>query len=391
MQEVAYCPFDRVPTHARWHPGHRRFAVVASSVMLSACASFGGPQRLTLEVPPLAGAGGDTTAALPETDAFLAIDDGMRQLVDAQLKPVVDPVDRLRRLSAMLLGPEGLGIGYDGGLTLTAREAFQNRAGNCLSFTALLVVLAREAGLAARFQDVPVLPKWRVSGTTFIVERHVNALVRVGSRDFVIDFRPPEAATYSRVRVIDDANAVAQYFGNLGVDRFTAGDLAGAYQLYRRGLQVDPRAAALWLNIGVVFGRNRQWPEAELAYRNTLILDPGNLSALNNLALLLQQRGDVASARRLSARVESYRRKNPYYLYWLGEKHLQAGALHEALTSFGAALRFLPDEADFHFAMARTYRALGRAKDAERSLQAALERAPSASIRERYVREYRQP
>jgi Tfp pilus assembly protein PilF len=59
------------------------------------------------------------------------------------------------------------------------------------------------------------------------------------------------------------------------------------------------------------------------------------------------------------------------------------------LTAFSAALRHLPEEADFHFAMARTYRALGRPKDAERSFQAALERATSASIRERYVREYR--
>ena len=61
----------------------------------------------------------------------------------------------------------------------------------------------------------------------------------------MIDFRPPDAAGYTTARVIDDANATAQYFGNLGVDRFTAGDLKGAYQAYRTGLQADPRAPTL--------------------------------------------------------------------------------------------------------------------------------------------------
>jgi len=45
-----------------------------------------------------------------------------------------------------------------------------------------------------------------------------------------------------------------------------------------------------------------------------LALEPDNLSALNNLALLAQQRGHAFTARRLLKRVERYRSANPYFL-----------------------------------------------------------------------------
>ncbi|MBK9665226.1 MAG: hypothetical protein IPO61_05645 [Gammaproteobacteria bacterium] len=129
--------------------------------------------------------------------------------------------------------------------------------------------MAREAGLDARFQDVPV-PTWRLAGRVFLVERHVNTLVRVASRKFVVDFRPPDAASWSRAKIIGDANAIAQYFGNLGVEQLTAGNPGTAYRLFRRGLEVDPRAASLWINMATprrrrAARRRRRWRWPETA------------------------------------------------------------------------------------------------------------------------------
>ena len=61
-------------------------------------------------------------------------------------------------------------------------------------------------------------------------------------------------------------------------------DFAGAYRQFERGLTVDPTAALLWINLGVVFVRNAQYDDAERSYRQALALEPDNLSALNNLA-----------------------------------------------------------------------------------------------------------
>jgi Flp pilus assembly protein TadD len=344
---------------------------------LGACSAQ--PVSAPFEVPAFAGDPGGTE--LPGPERFLAIDDRMRAFVHDHLQGIRDPVQRLERLSALMLNDDRFGVRYDSELTLPAREVFRKRRANCLSFSALLLVLAREAGLDARFQDVPVLPNWRLAGDAFLVERHVNLLVRAQGRDFVIDFQPPATASWNRAGTISDANAIAQYFGNLGVERLTDGDIGTAYRLFRRGLETDPLAAALWINIGVALARNGQARDAEKSYRRALALDRHKL---NNLAGLAELAGDRDAARALRSRLERYRRGNPQYLYAQGEFYLRAGEYSRALETFRRAVRSTPQEAEFHFALARSYRALGREEQAGRSFDAALKRAASESIRQRY-------
>jgi Flp pilus assembly protein TadD len=376
------------------HPS-RCGITVALCLLASGCATHPVEPVSSLDVPAFRGARQTDDSDLPGPAEFLAVDDEMRAYARDVLATIDSPRERVRRLAADLIEPGGpRSVRYDEGRTLTAREVFHLRQANCLSFTALAVLLARVSGLEANFQDVPVLPQWHVAGGTFVVERHVDALIPFGTIDAVIDFRPPHAATYTTAHIITDANATAQYFGNLGVDRFTAGDLEGAYRLYRRGLQVDPRASALWLNLGVVLARNGQWQDAERVYRTALAISPGDLSALNNLAVTLEQLGDEEGAARLHARVERYRLQNPYYLYWLGEQALQLGDASAATEWFAAAVGRMPEEADFHFALARSQLAAGRTADAERSLANALRWAQTDTIRARYREQFeslRQP
>jgi Flp pilus assembly protein TadD len=358
-------------------------------MLVAGCATYAPTAAPTLDIPALQGASASDGQDVPRAEDFLAIDDAMRAYARDVLAPIVNPRERVRRLATDLIAPDSpFAIRYSEERTLTASEVLRQRQGNCLSFSALVVQLARLAGLEAHFQDVPVLPQWHLEGGAFVVERHVDAVVPLGAVDGIIDFRPPTAATYTRATLISDANATAQYFGNLGVERFTAGDLEGAYRRYRRGLEIDPRAAALWLNLGVVYARNGQWQDAERAYRTTLEISPGDLSAMNNLALTLEQLGDTRGAERLQAKVAHYRMRNPYFLYWQGERSLRSGDAAAAVDWFGKAAWRLPKEADFHFALARSYLAAGRKSDAARSLDDALHLAKTDSLRERYRVEF---
>jgi len=367
----------------------RPLGSLGACLLAAACSTVSPARVASLDVPAFHDAVRTGEIDLPRAEGFLAVDEAMRAYAHDVLVPIANPRERVRRLAADLIAPGSpFAIRYSEARTLTASEVLRLREGNCLSFSALVVQLVRLSGLEAHFQDVPVLPQWHVEGGTFVVERHVAALVPLGAFDGVIDFRPPSAATYTRATLISDANATAQYFGNLGVERFTAGDLEGAYRLYRRGLEIDPRAAGLWLNLGVVLARNGQWQDAERAYRTTLALSPGDLSALNNLALSLEQLGDVQGAAKLHARVERYRLRNPYYLYWQGERALGSGDAASAVDWFARATARLPKEADFHFALARSYLAAGREDDAQRSLDLALRWAQTDSIRERYREEF---
>ncbi len=351
---------------------------------LGGCAAQPGPALL--DVPAFIGDAG--TAGIPAAGQFLAVDDEMRELVATRVAGLTDPLLRLQRLSWLLLDPQQLGIRYEPDSTLSARDVLRERTANCLAFSALMVAMAREAGLDAHFQDVPVLPNWRLAGGAFLVERHVNSLVSVGGRQFVIDFRPPDAASWGRAKTISDANAIAQYFGNLGVERLTDDDPGTAYRLFRRGLEVDPGATSLWINIGVALARNGQLQEAVQSYRQALALDPRNLSALNNLAGLVELQGDREEASMLRARVERYRQNNPYFIYAQGEYYLRKGEFSLALAAFRTATRRAPDEAEFHLALARAYRALGQTENATQSFNAALKRAASDGVRQRYRAQY---
>lgn len=373
--------------HCRQHAG--RAAAALAALVASGCVAPGGSWSPAAEVPALRGATRSVAPDSPRPGDFLAVDDAMRAYAREVLLPIPGPRERVRRLANDLMAPASpLAIRYSEARTLTASEVFRLREANCLSFTALVVQLARLAGVEASFQDVPVLPQWRVEGGTFVVERHVAAVTALGALDGIVDFRPPRSAAYTRATVVSDANATAQYLGNLGVERFTAGDLEGAYWLYRRGIGIDPRAASLWLNLGVVFVRNGQPDAAGRAYRTALAIAPGDLSALNNLALLLEQQGDTRGAAKLHARVERHRLRNPYYLYWQGERALQAGDPTGAIGWYRRAAAHLPKEADFQFALARGYLAAGRVEEARRRLQVALDLAQTDSLRARYRAEF---
>lgn len=363
----------------------RHLTVAVAVGGLCSCASHQAATTGGVDVPGFVYDSADRPAAREvEVEDLLAVDEDMREFVRTHLKPVRGRLQRLRHLSALLLDPGTLGIRYDGDLTLSASETFHQRAGNCLSFSALLISLAREAGLSASFQDVPVVPNWRPAGKTFVVERHVNALVQLGASQFEIDFRPPDALVFAPRRRIADVDAVAQYYGNLGVERLTRGDKAGAYALFRQGLAINPGSDALWINLGVTFGRNGQLVEAEAAYRNALQIDPGNLSALSNLAVLQETRGDRATAQDMRGRVEKYRRQNPYYLLWRGEQQLRNGQAEDALENFSQAVRRMSGEAEFHYARARALLSLGRSLEAERAQREALRRGLTNSARTRY-------
>jgi Flp pilus assembly protein TadD len=362
----------------------QRGAALVLVLALQACALQDSPQELLERLPAFTGAGAPVDTPVPEPAELLATDAEMRSFVREHILPIRDPVVRLRELVALLHNPGYMGIRYEAGLTLTAAETFKQRAGNCLSYSALLVALAREVGLDASFQDVPVLPNWRLANDTFLIERHVNTLVKIGRREFVVDFRPPEAVARAHARRISDANAAGHYYGNLGVERLADDDLGGAYRLFRRGIEADPGSGALWINLGVALARNGQGADAEDVYRLVLAREPRNLSALNNLAALQASRGKVEEASDLSARLESYRRANPYYMYLRGESLLRDGDYEGAEHALAAALRKLPNEADFHLAMARAQIGLGRQAAARTSLDSALALAATESERARF-------
>jgi tetratricopeptide (TPR) repeat protein len=365
---------------------HRWVCPALFALLLTACAGTPAPPP-AFDVPAWRGETAVATAAAP--DDFLRLTPALR----AWLAREVEPLPRRQQLHALtdrLLSPSFHGIRYDSHATLTAGEAFAQHRANCLSFSALAVAAARHLGFQAQFQQVAVLPSWEAHGSVYLVQHHVNARVRDGAGDYVIDLQPSRRTVPASTRPLPDSVATAHYHSNLGAGRLAADDLAGAYRDFRRGIELAPDTAFLWINLGVALGRNGQHAEAEAVYRRAVALEPEADSALHNLAQLYRAAGDAGQAAALEREVNRRRADNPYYQFARGERAYRNGDYDDAIGHYRRSLALQLKVAEVYFALALAQWHAGRSGDAKASLQLALQRSEDAAGREALRERFRE-
>lgn len=263
-------------------------------------------------------------------------------------------------------------------VTLPPTEAFDRQTGNCLSFSAMFMLMARHLGLNAWYQEVEVPQQWSHTNDTFLVSMHVNVVLesaRAGG-SWVIDVSGTDNSRSRLQRRITDSAVLAQYYNNLGAEALTGGDLGTAYAWFRKAIDTEPGLHYLWSNLGVVYSRNEQLDDATRAYLTALKLDSSSSMAANNLYLIYQKTGNRVAAAELQKRVDKNRQKNPYYLSYLSAVALEEGRLDESLELAERAVKLQQNEFRFHYQLARALAREGKLQQAEASLHRAMELAP---------------
>lgn len=327
-----------------------------------------------------------TPLVLPD-DTVMSLSPEMARFAEQAVDGIHSERARIRALTAALISPALLGINYDAGATLTAEQTFRTARANCLSFTTLLVLMARHVGLEARFNEVDVPPIWDMqSEETLVLYRHVNALLKTdrGGRQ-VVDLDTEQYDTSFRQRAISDRLAIAQYFNNRAMEYLFDGQIAEAHRYLAKAVEVDGHASYFWSNLGAVYERAGDRVAAEQAYRIALEIDPGDLVAMGNAARLYAAMGRSELAAELEARTQRYRMRNPYYRYRLGVRAYLAGDFESARREAQAAVGMHRQEHRFHFLLGVAYRELG---DLERA-RASFDEAVTLTSDDRQIRRYR--
>jgi Flp pilus assembly protein TadD len=282
----------------------------------------------------LLGAASDGRTAIQASEV-LALTDEMRVFLRDNVNPGGTEIFRLQQLTDALMGSDRFKLEYDE-VTRTAAEAFHLRRGNCLSFTTLFVALARGVGLKADFQEVDIPPDWSTGRDVFVLNRHVNVIVRMGmSGTRAVDFNIGDFESTFEVEEIPDRRAIAHFFNNKGVERMQAGDVAGAVVYLRQAiLDTDGDFSPAWTNLGLLYRRAGHLEHAEAAYLEAIRVDGGDYVAMSNLVSLYERQGDVASAERYRKKVDQHRLRNP---------HLRVKLAREAFASqdYGTAIEHL--------------------------------------------------
>lgn len=348
----------------------RVMAILMAGFILGGCAY----QRPTDLNPPRLQYDG-ALSQVADVDV-LALSAEMEAFLERYILIYADKHTRLTLLMDAASGNGMLGFDYDAALTLTASEAFEVRAGNCIGFANMMVALSRAAGLKASYQEVFRQPEWSSREDTVLLVKHINVVLENAGYTYVMDVSGLRFSPNVRRRVIDDDYAKALYLNNIGVDSLIENDLPTAYAYMRKAIETEPLLTDSWVNMGVVLGRNGQLDDAATALRNALGIDNFEYAALSNLYEVYISQEKFAAAAELEDKVERYRQKNPYYLLQLSEEALLESRYEESIKLLERAIKKKDNDHLLHFAMAKTQYLSGEPEAAQYSLLRARELAP---------------
>jgi tetratricopeptide (TPR) repeat protein len=313
------------------------------------------------------------------------IDDEILQLARDVTQDVSNDDEKVRAIVNTILGLGGFSISYDWLSNKTAREVFREGQGNCLAYTNLFVGMARAVGLDARYADVRFSERITREAEIIVHSQHITAAVKRSTGTVLIDFTTNPGRRYLGFEVIDDLEAIANFYNNQGFlyGYFTETEdvdfdpLEKELEMYRLALEILPTFHRARNNLGVGLRRRGRVDEAIEQYRLAIEQYPKYPEAHSNLgtAYMHQGRTDEAlEAFRIAARNAG---RDGYVHHRLGVVYLRLARYQDAIEQFRKALSKEPELADARFHLGECYRRLGDEKKAIEEFEATLEIDPN--------------
>lgn len=352
------------------------------ALLLAACAST---------PPPVAGPGGalflDDRFAPPSVpvgagDLFV-LSPAMREYLTAEILPRQRSKHRQYALVDALYSSAGLRLEYDSSMTRNAAEAFDARAGNCLSLVLMTAAFAKAMGLEVQYQVV--FSEQSVSRSDGIVylSNHINLTLRpslqegrvvsVANQPLVVDFIPAQDQGRVRARVVREDTIIAMFLNNKAAEALRERRLDDAYWWARAAMVQDPDLLAAQNTLSVVYRRRGHLPEAEALLRDAVAREPGNAVPLSNLSRLLKASGRDDEAAAIDERLRRIEAVPPFHYFDLGRQAMVDKDYAKARDYFTREVERAVAYHEFHAWLAAALYELGEVDQARRHLQRALE------------------
>ncbi len=317
----------------------------------------------------------------------LALTDDMRAYLQREMGNLLLRREPHRALLEQLYTHNQLRLRYDTEMTRSASQAFEARAGNCMSLVLMTAAFAHELGLQVRYQSVYVDPNWGRRGDLYFTIGHINLSVGrplVQMRGFgdggdwlTVDFLPQRELRGQRYDVIDEPTVIAMYMNNKAAEAMADGRIDDAYWWIKGAIQQDRQLLIAYNTLGVIYQRQGLTAQAETVLRFALRLEPTNVHVAGNLAQLLTSLGRAEEAKPLLAMAERLQPDPPFKYFNLGREAMARGEYRQAKSLFEREIRRDPDYHEFYFWLALADLKLGDVQRAERNLETAREKSGS--------------
>ena len=332
---------------------------------------------------------------VPASPKLLEASDAMKRYLAEDIAGDLKAYGKMRGLVAALESKAKLKLEYSGAVTRTAAEAFDARAGNCLSLTVMTAALARELGLSVSFHRVVAEPLWTRSGDLLFASGHVNIAIGTpmgtdrstfgGVKGVLVDFMPGADLKHQRSLQISERTVTAMYMNNRAAETLRSGQVDEAYWWARGAVLADPRFLEGINTLGVLYSQHGNLAEAERAFRHVLAAESENVSAMANLVRLLERSGRQAEYVVLAERLRRIEPHPPFHFFDLGVAALARGDFTGARDQFQQELRRNSYYHEAHFGLAMAYYGLGEVRATREHLAAAREASTNTEEQNRYA------
>lgn len=317
-------------------------------------------------------------------DSLLSISNEMRELVIDKFGSLPKS-QAAKQLASWMVDADGLAMEYDVEADYSPLQAFQERRGNCLSFTILLASLAAEIGVHIDFNEVDVPDTWSMQeNRSFILYRHVNGVYKDFRGNTIFDLAIENYHFNYPQRIITKELAAAKLLSNRGIAALANDDFKSAEHHLKLAISMVPNNADLWVNFGVVLKRQGLLDKAEKSYIRGFELDRKHSTAASNLERIYRSLGAPGLAKQYKRLATRLRNKNPYYHYHLSQQRYDAGLLKESRRAINRAKRLYKDPR-FYELSSRLYQRDDKLAEAFNELRKAHSLAIDLRARGRYA------
>lgn len=273
-------------------------------------------------------------------ESLFAITDEMRQVT-------LDKFGHLNKdraaekLAFWLIEKDGLDMQYDIDAQFSPIEAYNERKGNCLSFTILLSVLANELDIEIKYNQVDLPDIWQMNEQNgLLLYKHVNGVYKWRSgRKQIFDLAMETYDFGYPQRIVSTEFIAANLHSNRAIDALYKNDREETYHHIKMAISILPHNSDLWSNLGAVMSRNGEKQRAEQAFLYSLSLDPGNGVVASNLEKFYNEQGNQRKAKTFEKMALKARQNNPYFHYNLAQQYYTGNEFSKARKSINQATK----------------------------------------------------
>lgn len=253
-------------------------------------------------------------------------------------------LSRIQALLNQLFAPGGFHLRYSWGGTTSVAETLRSSEGNCLALAAVFVNLARALGLKAVYIDASTrVHETRYAGGWTVNAGHITALVTVGYERIGLDFGQMGPIVW--YRIIDDLEALAHFYNNRGFELLEAAQdkdesvWRQAEGDFRIAVQLAPRFARAWNNLGIAATHLGRPQESIEHYRKAIASDPELAAPHYNLGSLYLEQGLIAEAIEALEAASRLEPQGSHIQYNLALALLRSGDREGATAALRQAIR----------------------------------------------------